>query len=211
MNTIPAIFIMSNARAEYQRLRHNILRREKRIEESGLSRFIPKIDLPESATIKDKDISRYLNRAQRLDSVVSVSAAKAKKKVEREYKREQRAIKKLNQNEQNYIHGIKKWLKRQGARSDLVTSKNYHKWIEYIEYRKAIEASKDKYVFDKYVADAEERLTDEEKKIDVDELLADYMNYIKEQSTFIEESKSAFDAKTGIYSSNDIVRGLRKR
>lgn len=202
---------MSNSRAEYQRLRHNLLRREERISKLGLSRFIPKIDLPKAQEISDKEAQRYLKKIQKLDSAVSVSAAKAKKKAEREYKREQRAIKKLNQNEQNYIKGIKKWLKRSGASPNLITSKNYHKWIEYIEYRKAIEASKDKYMFEKYVADAEERLTDEEKKISVDELLEDYKKYIEEQSTFIEESKNAFDAKTDVYSSNDVVRQFKKR
>lgn len=202
----PLFFIMGNSRAEYQRLRHNILRREKRIAESGLSRFLPKIVLPESNEIKNKDISRYLKRAQRLDSVVRVSVAKSKKKAEREYKREYRAIKKLDQDEQNYIKGIKKWLKRHSSSPNLITSKNYKKWIGYIEYRRAIESSNDKYKFDKYIADVEELLTDEEEKIDFDEVLADYMNYIKEQITFIEESKSAFDAKTGVYSSDDIAR-----
>lgn len=209
MNIIPRYFIMNN-RAEYQRLHHNLLRREERISKLGLSRFIPKIDLPEAQELSDKEVQRYLKKIQKLDSAVSVSAAKAKKKAEREYKREQRAIKKLDQNEQNYIHGIKKWLKRHGASPSLVTSKNYHKWIEYIEYRRAIETTKDKYMFDKYVADAAESLTDEEKKITIDELLEDYKKFIEEQSTFIEESKNAFDAKTGVYSSNDVVRQFKK-
>ena len=202
---------MCNSRAEYQRLRHNLLRREARISKLGLSRFIPKIDLPEAYELSDKEVQRYLKKIQKLDSVVSVSAAKAKKKAEREYKRDQRTIKKLDRNVQNYIHGIKKWLKRQRASPNLITSKNYRIWIEYIEYRKAIEASTDKYMFDKYVADAEELLIDEEKKISVEKLLEDYRKYIEEQSTFIEESKSAFDVKTGVYSSNDVVRQIKKR
>lgn len=200
---------MDEARAEYQRLRHNILRRAKRIESAGLSKYAPRVDLPDSRGLSDKDIQKYLRRAQKYDESVSISAAKAKRKAkreaERQYKREKRAVKKLDQNIQNYIKGIKKWLKRQGKNPSLINSKNYYEWIGYIEYRKAIEASSDKYKFDKYVADAEEELTDDERQIDADEVLADYIDYVKEQSQFIEQSKTALNAQKGAYSSDVIA------
>lgn len=199
---------MNEARAEYQRLRHNILRRVKRIEAAGLSKYAPNVDLPDSRGLSDKDIQKYLRRAHKYDESVSISAAKAKREAkreaERQYKREKRAVKKLDRNIQNYIKGIKKWLKRQGKNPSLINSKNYYEWIGYIEYRKAIEASSDKYKFDKYVADAEEELTDDERQIDADEVLADYIDYVKEQSRFIEQSKTALNAQKGAYSSDVI-------
>ena len=200
---------MNEARAEYQRLRHNILRRVKRIESAGLSKYAPRVDLPDSRGLSDKDIQKYLRRAQKYDESVSISAAKAKREAkreaERQYKREKRAVKKLDKNIQNYISGIKKWLKRLGKNPSLINSKNYYEWIGYIEYRKAIEASSDKYKFDKYVADAEEELTDDERQIDADEVLADYIDYVKEQSQFIEHSKTALNAQKGAYSSDVIA------
>lgn len=200
---------MDEARAEYQRLRHNILRRVKRIESAGLSKYVPSVDLPDSRGLTDKDIHKYLRRAQKYYESVSISAAKAKREAkreaERQYKREKRAVKKLDKNIQNYIKGIKKWLKRQGKNPFLINSKNYYEWIAYIEYRKAIEASSDKYKFDKYVADAEEELTHDERKIDADEVLSDYIDYVKEQSQFIEQSKTALNAQKGAYSSDVIA------
>ena len=200
---------MDEARAEYQRLRHNILRRTKRIESAGLSKYAPRVDLPDSRGLTDKDIRKYLRRAQKYDESVSISAAKAKREAkleaERRYKREKRAVKKLDKNIQNYISGIKKWLKRQGKNPSLINSKNYYEWIGYIEYRKAIEASSDKYKFDKYVADAEEELTDDERRVDADEVLADYIDYVKEESQFIEQSKTALNAQKGAYSSDVIA------
>lgn len=202
---------MNEARAEYQRLRHNILRRVKRIESAGLSKYAPRVDLPDSRGLTDNDIQKYLRRAQKYEESVSISAAKAKREAkleaERRYKREKRAVKKLDKNIQNYIKGIKKWLKRQGKNPSLINSKNYYEWIGYIEYRKAIEASSDKYKFDKYVADAEEELTDDERQIDADEVLADYIDYVKEQSQFIEQSKTALNAQKGAYSS-DVIASL---
>lgn len=200
---------MNEARAEYQRLRHNILRRVKRIESAGLSKYAPSVDLPDSRGLTDNDIQKYLRRAQKYDESVSISAAKAKRKAkleaERRYKREKRAVKKLDPNIQNYIKGIKKWLKRQGKNPSLINSTNYYEWISYIEYRKAIEASSDKYKFDKYVSDAEEELTDDKRQIDADEVLADYIDYVKEQSQFIEQSKTALNAQKGAYSSDVIA------
>lgn len=200
---------MNEARAEYQRLRHNILRRVKRIESAGLSKYAPRVDLPDSRGLSDKDIQKYLRRAQKYDESVSISAAKAKREAkreaERQYKREKRAVKKLDKNIQNYISGIKKWLKRLGKNPSLINSKNYYEWIAYIEYREAIEASSDKYKFDKYVADAEEELTDDARKIDADEVLADYIDYVKEQSQFIEQSKTALNAQKSAYSSDVIA------
>lgn len=200
---------MNEARAEYQRLRHNILRRVKRIESAGLSKYAPSVDLPDSRGLTDNDIQKYLRRAQKYEESVSISAAKAKREAkleaERRYKREKRAVKKLDKNIQNYISGIKKWLRRQGKNPSLINSKNYYKWIGYIEYRKAIEESSDKYKFDKYVADAEEELTDDERKVGANEVLADYIDYVKEQSQFIEQSKTALNAQKGAYSSDVIA------
>jgi hypothetical protein len=200
---------MNEARAEYQRLRHNILRRVKRIESAGLSKYAPRVDLPDSRGLTDNDIQKYLRRAQKYEESVRISVAKAKREAkleaERRYKREKRAVKKLDKNIQNYISGIKKWLKRQGKNPSLINSNNYYEWIGYIEYRKAIEASSDKYKFDKYVSDAEEELTDDKRQIDADEVLADYIDYVKEQSQFIEQSKTALNAQKGAYSSDVIA------
>lgn len=200
---------MDEVRAEYRRLRHNILRRVKRIESAGLTKYVPSVDLPVSRGLTDKDIQKYLRRARKYEESVSITAAKAKRETKREadrrYKREQRAIKKLGKDLQNYIHGIKKWLKRHGKNPSLINSKNYYKWIDYIEYRKAIESSSDKYKFDKYVSDAEEELIDDERQIDADEVLADYIEYVKEQSHFIEQAKAALNAQKGAYSSDVIA------
>lgn len=170
---------------------------------------MPSVDLPVSRGLTDKDIQKYLRRARKYEESVSITAAKAKRETKREadrrYKREQRAIKKLGKDLQNYIHGIKKWLKRHGKNPSLINSKNYYKWIDYIEYRKAIESSSDKYKFDKYVSDAEEELTDDERQIDADEVLADYIEYVKEQSQFIEQAKAALNAQKGAYSSDVIA------
>lgn len=204
MNNSAAIFIM-DARVEYQRLRHNILRREKRIQTAGLARYLPKVDLPDSRGLSSKDIQKYLRRAEKYDETVRISAAKEKRKAEREYKREQRAVKKLDLNSQNFIKGVRKWLRRQGKNPNLVTSKNYREWINYIEYRRAIESSGDKYMFDKYVADAEEEFTADDRKADGDEVISDYMNYVREQSQFIESAKTALNAQSGSYSSDKIA------
>ncbi len=195
-----------DARKEYQRLRHNILRREKRIQAAGLARYVPKVNLPDSRGLSDKDVKKYLRKAKKYEETVSVSRAKAKRKAEREYKREWRARHKLGQNERNFIHGVKKWLKRTGANPDLVTSKNYKDWIDYIEYRRSIESSTDKYMFNKYVQDAEELLTDDEKKVDTAAVISDFKNYVNEQISFIEDSKAALDAENGSYSSDEIVK-----
>lgn len=202
MNIIPAIFIMRNARAEYKRLRHNILKREKRVQAAGLASYTPKVNLPDSRGLSDKDIQKYLRKAQKYEETVRVSTAKAKREVKRDY----RAIKKLDQNSRNFIHGVKKWLRRKRLDPNLITSKNYREWLDYIEYRRAIESSSDKYKFDKYVEDAEELLTDDDKQVDAEAVIADFKNYVNEQISFIEKSKTALDAKKDAYSSDDIIK-----
>lgn len=203
-----AIFVMDEARVEYQRLRHNILRRVKRIQAAGLSRFVLNVDLPDTRGLSDKDIQKYLRKAQKYEETVSVSRAKAKREAERDYRR----IKKLDQDSRNFIHGVRKWLRRNSLDPNLITSKNYHDWIDYIEYRRAIESSSDKYMFEKYITDAEELLTDEDKQVDVKALLKDLRKFVEEQKEFVEKAKSALDAKKGEYSSDIIIdRFMKKR
>ena len=185
-------------RQEYIRLRANILKREKRIIEKGYGSYIPKVNLKKSSELTDKQIESALNKAHRYDKSVRQAKVEERRKKRRERYEVEKAFKEDKQIG-SFIKGVRKWLRLQGKPTNLINLKNWESWKEYINYRTAISSEKKKYLFNKYVEEMADKLTDEEQKTDVDDVLKDFSEYMQSQQNFIEEAKKAFGESTAEY------------
>lgn len=209
MNISPA-FLYMDIMKEYSRVRANILKRAKRVEAAGFGKYIPKVNLPKAENIKQAE--KYLARALKLDKRVSVKAAKEKKEAKRIYERERYLDKtELKQDTYNYMHGIRKWLKRLGKSRDLVNRDNISVWIEYIESRRAVQNDKGKYKFDKYVEDIADKLTDEEEQVDIETVFNDFESYMDEQHQLVEDADKVFAESDVKYDSEAIANKFFNR
>lgn len=183
-------------RQEYTRLRKNILERYGRIEKLKLKAYVVTPKLEKASALTDRQLKSALKRARRYDKSITVKAAKqrrAKRLTERKARGFEEKLYRTGQKKDAYfIRGVRKWLRRQGKPITLINEKNYKDWQEYVNYRKAIAGEKGKYEFDRYVEEMADILTDEQKKTDVETVLADYKQYMAEQQKFIEEAKQLF-------------------
>lgn len=185
-------------RQEYKRLRANILKREKRIIEKGYGSYIPKVNLKKSSELTDKQIESALRKAHRYDKSVSQAKVEQRRQKRRERYEVQKAFKQDKQLG-TFIKGVRKWLKLQGKPTNLINLKNYKSWMEYINYRTAISSEKKKYLFEQYIEDIANELTDEEQELDVNDVLKDFSEYMQSQQNFIEDAKKAFGESTQEY------------
>ena len=185
-------------RQEYSRLRANILKREKRIREQGYGSYIPEVKLEKAANLTDKQIKAALKKAQRYDKSVT-----AKKVAERRQKRRERyEVEKLfevNKKDAGFLKAVRKWLRRQGKPTSLINLKNLKDWQEYINYRESISNEKGKYKFDKYIEDAAEKLTEDDKLEDINDVLKDFQEFMRGQQNFINEVIHVFGKQTEEY------------
>lgn len=207
---LSGFFVYMDIMKEYSRVRANILKRAKRVEAAGFGKYIPKVNLPKAETAQQAE--KYLARALKLDKRVSVKVAKAKKEAKRAYERERYLEKKdLSHDVYNYMHGIRKWLKRLGKSRDLVNRENISVWIEYIESRRAVQNDKGKYKFDKYVEDMADKLTDEREQVDVETVLNDFKQYMDEQQQLVEDADKVFAESDAKYDSEAIANKFFNR
>lgn len=187
-----------DARQEYTRLRANILKREKRIIEKGYGSYIPEVNLKKSSELTDNQIESALRKARRYDK--SVTQAKVEQR--RQKRRERYEVEKAFKQDKQvgaFIKGVRKWLRLQGKPTNLINLKNYESWMEYINYRTAISSEKKKYLFEQYIEDMANELTDEEQELDANDVLKDFREYMQSQQNFIEDAKKAFGESTQEY------------
>lgn len=207
-------------RAEYTRLRKNIMQRAKRIEaKTGLPVY--KVNLPQPSKLKtDKQIAKAYERAKALDPKITTEATRARHErklaKQRERQKKYREIKKIyadDPRKAGFLKGARKWLKRRGYDENIINKENLKDWIDYYDYRKSISSEKKKYEFDKFITEMSEQLEEDEagKKATVAEVLADYKTYMKEQSEFIEQAKKAFGETVEEYSAETVSNKYFKK
>ncbi len=203
------LFIFMDIRAEYTRLRKNIMQRAKRIEaKTGLPTY--KVDLPQPSKLKtEKQIAKAYERAKALDPKITTKAtiARHERKLakQRERQKRYREVQKIyaeDPRKAGFLKGARKWLKRNGYDENIINQKNLSDWMEYYNYRKSISSEKNKYEFEKFIVEMAEQLEpdEQEKKATVAEVLEDYKAYMKEQAEFIEQAKKAFGETVEEYS-----------
>lgn len=208
----PSFYFM-NIRAEYTRLRKNIMQRAKRIEaRTGLPTY--KVNLPAQSKLKtEKQIAKAYERAKALDPKITTEATRARHErklaKQRERQKKYREIKKIyaeDPRKAGFLKGARKWLKRSGYDEKIINKNNLQSWIDYYDYRKSISSEKKKYEFEKFINDMAEQLEPDEKgkKATVEEVLTDYKTYMKEQSDFIEQAKKAFGETVEEYSAETV-------
>lgn len=196
-------------RAEYTRLRKNIMQRAKRIEaKTGLPTY--KVNLPKASTLKtEKQIAKAYERAKALDPKITTQATIARherklaKQRERQKKyREVQKVYKEDPKKAGFLKGVRKWLKRNGYDETIINQKNLDDWMEYYNYRESISSEKKKYEFEKFVVEMAAQLEPDEqgKKATVAEVLEDYEQYMAEQAEFIAQAKKAFGETVDEYS-----------
>lgn len=185
-------------RQEYSRLRANILKREKRIREQGYGSYIPEVKLEKAANLTDKQIKAALKKAQRYDKSVTAKKVSERRQKRRERYEVEKAFK-ANKKDAGFLKAVRKWLRRQGKPTSLINLKNLKDWQEYINYRESISNEKGKYKFDKYIEDAAEKLTEDDKLEDINDVLGDFQEFMREQQNFINEAKQAFGNQTEEY------------
>lgn len=196
-------------RAEYTRLRKNIMQRAKRIEaKTGLPTY--KVNLPQQSKLKtEKQIAKAYERAQALNPKITTQAtiARHERKLakQRERQRRYREVRKIyaeDPRKAGFLQGARKWLKRLGYDENIINQNNLDDWIEYYDYRKSISSEKKKYEFEKFIADMSAQLEPDEqgKKATVAEVLEDYRQYMAEQAEFIAQAKKAFGETVDEYS-----------
>lgn len=207
------VYCYMDIRSEYTRLRKNIMQRAKRIEaKTGLPVY--KVNLPAQSKLKtEKQIVKAYERAKALDPKITTEATRARHErklaKQRERQKKYREIKKIyaeDPRKAGFLKGSRKWLKRSGYDEEIINKNNLQSWIDYYDYRKSISSEKKKYEFEKFINDMAEQLEPDEKgkKATVEEVLADYKTYMKEQSDFIEQAKKAFGETVEEYSAETV-------
>lgn len=207
-------------RAEYTRLRKNILQRAKRITaKTGLPTY--KVNLPQASKLSDKQIVKAYERAKALDPKITTEATRARHErklaKQRERQKRYREVQKVyaeDPKKAGFLKGARKWLKRNGYDENIINQKNLDDWIEYYDYRKAISSEKGKYEFEKFIVEMVEQLEPDEKgkKATVAEVLEDYKKYMADQAEFIEQAKNAFGETVEEYSAETIsIKYFKKR
>ena len=207
-------------RAEYTRLRKNIMQRAKRIEaKTGLPTY--KVNLPQPSKLKtDKQIAKAYERAKALDPKITTQAtiARHERKLakQRERQKKYREIKKIyaeDPRKAGFLKGARKWMNRHGYDEKIINKNNLQSWIDYYDYRKSISSEKKKYEFEKFIADMAEQLEEDEagKKATVAEVLEDYKSYMKEQAEFIEQAKKALGETVEEYSAETVSNKYFKK
>ena len=207
-------------RSDYTRLRKNLLQRAKRIEaKTGLPTY--KVNLPKQSKLKtEKQIVKAYERAKALDPKITTEATRARHErklaKQRERQKKYREIKKIyaeDPRKAGFLKGSRKWLKRYGYDENIINKDNLQSWIDYYDYRKSISSEKKKYEFEKFINDMAEQLEPDEngKKSTVEEVLADYKTYMKEQSEFIEQAKKAFGETVEEYSAETVSNKYFKK
>ena len=207
-------------RAEYTRLRKNIMQRAKRIEaKTGLPTY--KVNLPAASKLKtDKQISKAYERAKALDPKITTEATRARHErklaKQRERQRRYREVRKIyaeDPRKAGFLKGARKWLKRNGVDETIINKKNLDDWIEYYNYRKSVSAEKDKYEFEKYIKEMADQLEPDEKgkKATVSEVLEDYKKYMADQAEFMEHAKKAFGETVEEYSAETVSNKYFKK
>lgn len=195
-------------RAEYTRLRKNILQRAKRITaKTGLPTY--KVNLPQASKLSDKQIVKAYERAKAINPNITTQAtiARHERKLakQRERQRRYREVRKIyaeDPRKAGFLKGARKWLKRNGYDENIINQKNLSDWMEYYNYRKSISSEKNKYEFEKHILEMAEQLEPDEKgkKATVAEVLEDYRQYMAEQAEFIAQAKKAFGETVDEYS-----------
>lgn len=178
-------------RQEYTRLRANILKREKRIRKKGYGSYIPKVNLKKVSELTDKQIKAALKKAQRYDKSITSKRVAQRREKRRERYEVEKAFK-ANKKDGGFLKAVRKWLRRQGKPTSLINLKNLKDWQEYINYRESISNEKGKYKFDKYIEDAAEKLTEDDKVADINDVLEDFQEFMRDQKNFISQAKQAF-------------------
>lgn len=207
-------------RAEYTRLRKNIMQRAKRIEaKTGLPTY--KVNLPQQSKLKtEKQIAKAYERAKALDPKITTKAAierhERKLAKQRERQKKYREIKKIyaeDPRKAGFLKGARKWLKRNGVDETIINKKNLGDWMEYYNYRKSVSAEKDKYEFEKYIKEMADQLEPDEqgRKASVSEVLEDYKKYMDDQSIFIAQAKKAFGETVEEYSAETVSNKYFKK
>ena len=207
-------------RAEYTRLRKNIMQRAKRIEaKTGLPTY--KVNLPAASKLADKQIEKAYERAKALDPKITTKATIARherklaKQRERQKKyREVQKVYKEDPKKAGFLKGARKWLKRYGYDEKIINKNNMQSWIDYYDYRKSISTEKKKYEFENFINDMAAQLEPDEKgkKATVAEVLEDYKTYMTEQAEFIATAKKAFGETVEEYSAETVSnKYFRKR
>ena len=199
-------------RAEYTRLRKNILQRAKRITaKTGLPTY--KVNLPQASKLTDKQIEKAYERAVALNPNITMQATIARherklaKQRERQRRyREQQRIYAADPAKAGFLKASKKWLKRAGYDINIINGNNLSDWMEYYNYRKSISAEKNKYEFEKFINEMAAQLQPDEngKKASVAEVLADYKSYMDDQQEFIKQAKIAFGETVEEYSAETV-------
>lgn len=199
-------------RAEYTRLRKNIMQRAKRIEaKTGLPTY--KVNLPAASKLSDKQIEKAYERAKALDPQITTQAtiARHERKLakQRERQKRYREVQKVyaeDPRKAGFLKGARKWLKRNGYDENIINQENLDDWMEYYNYRKSISSEKNKYEFEKFIVDMAEQLEPDEqgKKATVAEVLEDYRQYMAEQAEFIAQAKKAFGETVEEYSAETV-------
>ena len=195
-------------RAEYTRLRKNILQRAKRITaKTGLPPY--KVNLPQASKLTDKQLAKAYERALAVNPKITTEAtfARHERKLakQRERQRRYREVRKIyaeDPQKAGFLKGARKWLKRAGYDVNIINQENLADWMEYYNYRKSISSEKNKYEFEKFILDLVSQLEPDEqgKKASVEEVVEDYRQYMSEQAEFIAQAKKAFGETVEEYS-----------